>query len=86
MVSGFAKVCYALSLAACCVAGALLFFAVAMPQSAPQQAAGAAIALGVAVIPYVFSRAVEKLAGPSKAPQLESSSVSDKPRDPFPLG
>ena len=36
--------------------GILLAFTLVGSQSAPQQAAGAAIAIGLAVIPYVFSR------------------------------
>lgn len=36
--------------------GILLVFTLIGSQSAPQQAAGAAIAIGLAVIPYVFSR------------------------------
>lgn len=42
--------------------GAVQFFeAVSRAQSAPQQAAGAGMALCYAVIPYVLARVVEKL-------------------------
>lgn len=42
------------------VGGALLLaFTLVSSQSAPQQAAGAALALGLAVIPYVFSRCIQ---------------------------
>ncbi|CAA2106093.1 hypothetical protein [Variovorax paradoxus] len=39
--------------------GALLAFTIFGSQSAPQQAAGAAMALGLAVIPYIFSRCIQ---------------------------
>lgn len=42
------------------VVGALLLaFTVAGSQSAPQQAAGAAMAIGFAIVPYVFSRCIQ---------------------------
>jgi hypothetical protein len=42
---------------------ALLFLAfMESAKSAPQEAAGAAIALGCAIIPYVFTRAIDELA------------------------
>lgn len=45
-------------------AGGALLLAVTLfsSQSAPQQAAGAAMALGLAVIPYVFSRCIQIIA------------------------
>ena len=49
------------------VAGALLLiFTLVGSQSAPQQAAGAALAIGLAVIPYVFSRCVQILVSESR--------------------
>lgn len=39
--------------------GLLLLFTIASSMSAPQQAASAAIALGLAVIPYTFARAFQ---------------------------
>lgn len=39
--------------------GLMLAFTLVGSQSAPQQAAGAAIALGLAVIPYIFSRCIQ---------------------------
>jgi hypothetical protein len=44
---------------AACLAGATLAATLATSSGAPQQAAGAAIALAIAVIPYVFTRTVE---------------------------
>jgi hypothetical protein len=35
-----------------------------LENSAPKQAAAAAIAIGWAVVPYVLARAVEKIGGP----------------------
>lgn len=51
--------CYALALAAGCVALSELASTVSAAQSAPQQAAGAAMALGWAVIPYCLARCVD---------------------------
>lgn len=55
------KFFWVLTLIASVLGGIGLFFIAISPASAPQQAAGAAIAIGVAVIPYVFTRAVEGL-------------------------
>src|SRR5262245_2015770 len=43
------------------LAGVVLVLTVTGANGAPQEAAGAAIAIGLAVIPYVFARSVEKL-------------------------
>lgn len=43
------------------LAGLILIASVLLASNAPQQAAGAAIACAVAVIPYVFARAAEGL-------------------------
>lgn len=45
-----------------CIGGFLLFAAFSA-QAAPAQGAAAAVAVGCAVIPYVFTRAVEGLGG-----------------------
>jgi hypothetical protein len=42
-------------------AGLTLFGGILFSNGAPQQAAAAAIAVGFAVIPYCFARAIEKL-------------------------
>lgn len=52
------KFLWVITALACIPSGALLLLAL-VAQGAPQQAAGAAIAVAVAVIPYVFTRAVE---------------------------
>jgi hypothetical protein len=43
--------------------GGIVFFATAIAPnaSAPQEAAGAALAIGFAVLPYVFARAADEL-------------------------
>lgn len=46
---------------ACLIAGLVLFQTLAGASGAPQEAAGAAIACAIAIIPYVFARSVEKL-------------------------
>lgn len=58
----FAKMCCFVTAAAACLAAIELFSVFASAQSAPQQAAGAAIAAAMVVIPYVFTRAIEGLA------------------------
>ena len=45
------------------VAGALFLFMALAAQGAPQEAAGAALAIAFAVIPYCLARAVEKMKG-----------------------
>lgn len=51
---------------ACIIAGALFIFTITSSKGAPQEAAGAAMACAVAIIPYVFARAVEKLSNNDK--------------------
>jgi len=43
------------------VGGVMFFFALLTSNGAPQQAAGAALALGFAVLPYVFARAFDEM-------------------------
>lgn len=54
----FFRVCCLLS---CCLAGVMLFWGLLFAASAPQEAGTAAIAIGLAVIPYVFTRMIEAL-------------------------
>jgi len=63
------RFCYAVTFLAACLAAAVLFFGLIGAKGAPQEAAIGAIALAIAVIPYVFSRCVEKL-GPSPAEEI----------------
>jgi hypothetical protein len=42
-------------------AGGMLLFTLTSSNGAPQEAAGAAIACGFAIIPYVFARAISEL-------------------------
>jgi hypothetical protein len=51
---------------ACIIAGSLFIFTITSSKGAPQEAAGAAMACAVAIIPYVFARAVEKLSNNDK--------------------
>jgi hypothetical protein len=50
-----------ITILACIVAGLLFFMTVTSSNGAPQEAAGAAMACAIAIIPYVLARAVEKL-------------------------
>lgn len=60
------KLFYGLSLLGAIVGGLDFAISAASANSAPQQAAGAAMAVAWAVIPYVFARAAEKLNAPKK--------------------
>jgi hypothetical protein len=53
--------CWIVTILACIIAGFALIATIFDSSGAPQQAAGAAIAAAVAIIPYVFSRAVTEL-------------------------
>ena len=52
----FVGLCWTITMLATCLAGALLFFTFVGANGAPQEAAGAAIAVAICVIPYVFTR------------------------------
>jgi hypothetical protein len=60
----FTKLCWALTLVGTLAAGGVLALTILTATGAPQQAAGAAVSVAVAVIPYVFTRAVEGLSRP----------------------
>jgi hypothetical protein len=51
--------CYIVTLISTCFGAATLIFGFSTAQSAPQEAAIAAAAIALAVIPYVFSRCVQ---------------------------
>lgn len=55
------KICWVATLLAAVLAGFLGFVMVRGATGAPQEAAGAAMALAIAVVPYVFTRAIEGL-------------------------
>ena len=52
---------WVISLLSAIGAGMLLFFTIMSSNGAPQEAAGAAMSCAVAIIPYIFARAFEKL-------------------------
>lgn len=52
---------WVISLLGAIVGGGMLLIAVTSSNGAPQEAAGAAMACGFAIIPYVFARAVSEL-------------------------
>ena len=56
---GFVGFCWVVTGFAACIAGALLFLTVKTANGAPQEASGAAIAMAICVIPYVFARACQ---------------------------
>lgn len=53
--------CWIITLICCIIAGLTLVATMTSSNGAPQEAAGAAIACAVVVIPYVFTRAVTEL-------------------------
>lgn len=57
-----AKVFWFLAALASVIAGLVLFVGIQKANGAPQEAAIAGIALGIAVIPYVWARAWEGMA------------------------
>jgi hypothetical protein len=56
---GFVGLCWVVTGLAAFIAGGVLFLTVGSANGAPQEAAGAAIALAICVIPYVFTRACQ---------------------------
>lgn len=66
----FAGLCWAVTVIAAGVAAIQLFDTVAGAAPAPQQAAGAAVALAIAIIPYVFSRAVDSVAASARLGEM----------------
>jgi hypothetical protein len=56
-----AKIFWVISLLAVPLGGFIGFVSIASANGAPQEAAGAAIALLVVIAPYVFARAVDEL-------------------------
>lgn len=55
----FVGLCWVITVLAACIAGAVLFITFTTANGAPQEAAGAALALSICVIPYVFTRACQ---------------------------
>lgn len=53
------RLCWGITVLAACFAGVVLFLTVSSANGAFQEAAGAAIALAICVIPYVFTRACQ---------------------------
>ena len=56
---GFIGLCWIITLLATCVSAGFLYLTLSSAQGAPQEAAGAAIAMAFSVIPYVFTRACQ---------------------------
>lgn len=54
---------WVLTLLSCLAAGLIMLLTMASGGSAPQEAAGYAMACAFAVVPYVFTRAAEAIAG-----------------------
>lgn len=65
----FAKICWGWAAFVAVVQAASLILGLEDADSAPQQAAAAAIAAAWVIIPYVFARAVSELANPPEGSQ-----------------
>jgi hypothetical protein len=66
----FFRICRVITILASCLAAIELAFTIFGSNSAPQQAAGAAIAAAMVIIPYVFTRMCEiDLAAEANKPQ-----------------
>ncbi len=61
--SGVASLFWGITLAGAVVAGVVAVAGFTNAQSAPQEAAAAGMAVAIAVIPYIFARAVQQLSG-----------------------
>lgn len=70
--------CWVVTIVCCIIAGIVLLTTSIGSNGAPQQAAGAAIAAALAVIPYVFSRAIAELTAPEKPIQKVMTEVERK--------
>lgn len=66
----FAGFCWTVTVIAAGFAAIQLFDTMLSAESAPQQAAGAAFALGIAIIPYVFSRSVQSVANGARLGEM----------------
>jgi hypothetical protein len=55
------KFLWVLTLLCALLAGVGIAATALLAQSAPAQAAGAALSLGVAIVPYIFTRAAQEL-------------------------
>jgi hypothetical protein len=60
----FLKLCWIVTLLMTTLAACIYIFGMADANSAPQQAAAAASALAASLIPYIFTRCIEKLSRP----------------------
>lgn len=84
------KVCWGITLLAAALAAVLGFVMARAATSAPQEAAAAAMALAIAVLPYVFTRAVEGLERPAVTivrlerpdDRPKAAEVSERPAPP----
>ena len=63
----FVGLCWGVTAIASCLAALLLIVAVTGANGAPQEAAAGAICAAMAVIPYVFTRAIEAMTTSSAA-------------------
>lgn len=70
--------CWVITILCCIVAGIILISTSIGSNGAPQQAAGAAIAAALVVIPYVFTRAVSELSGNDTPPQRKHLSEIER--------
>ena len=65
------KVLWLLTLIGALFGGATILFTLAASSSAPQQAAGFAMACALAIVPYVFSKAVQGMVADSTSEEVD---------------
>jgi len=58
------KFFFSLALIGTLIGSFILFITLLQAKGAPQEAAGAAVALCFGILPYVFARCIEKIGGP----------------------
>lgn len=67
---------YIITLISSAIGGLVMFFGLAGAKSAPQEAAAAAMGIGLAVVPYVFARCVQIVADRKEQAELAKRTVS----------
>lgn len=72
--------CWVVTIICCVIAGIVLMSTAFASDGAPQQAAGAAIAAALVVIPYVFTRAVSELSGKEQQESRQLTEIERKAR------
>lgn len=76
---------YLVVLAGCVMGGMQFLLVLGAAESAPQQAAGAAVALGWVVIPYVAARAIDRMIASQRQAEMLAALRALKGAAPLPV-